>query len=225
MPFLGKQPTSIPLTTSDLADDIVSLAKMAGGTDGNIITYDASGNPAVVATGTSGHFLKSQGSGSVPVFAAGAVNTPAFQARNSADQDIGYTGSFVKITANTELFDTDSKYDNSSNYRFTPTVAGKYYCYANAIFESTSSSNDGNNLVRVYLAIYKNGSAAAYSQINRGGQDYAFKQRSMQVITTLDMDDDDYIELYAMADSGVAGSTRVAADVTGTFFGAYKIIT
>jgi hypothetical protein len=159
------------------------------------------------------------------VTGAGGVNTPAFQARNSADQDIGYTGNFVKITCNTEVFDTDSKYDNSSNYRFTPTVAGKYFCYANAIFEATSSSNDGNNLVRVYLAIYKNGSAAAYSQINRGGQAYAFKQRSMQVITTLDLDADDYIELYAMADSGVAGSTRVAADATGTFFGAYKIIT
>ena len=53
-----------------IADDAITLAKMASGTDGNVITYDASGNPAVVATGTSGHFLKSQGAGSVPVFAA-----------------------------------------------------------------------------------------------------------------------------------------------------------
>ena len=58
------------LDTAHIADDQITLAKMAGGTDGNIITYDASGNPAVVATGTSGHFLKSQGAGSVPVFAA-----------------------------------------------------------------------------------------------------------------------------------------------------------
>ena len=55
-----------------IADDAITLAKMASGTDGNIITYDASGNPAVVAVGTSGHFLKSQGAGSVPVFAAAA---------------------------------------------------------------------------------------------------------------------------------------------------------
>ena len=58
------------LDTAHIADDQVTLAKMAAGTDGNIITYDASGNPAVVAVGTSGHFLKSQGAGSVPVFAA-----------------------------------------------------------------------------------------------------------------------------------------------------------
>ena len=70
MSYIGKQPAKAPLTSSDVADDIITLAKMAGGTDGNIITYDASGNPAVVATGTSGHFLKSQGAGNVPVFAA-----------------------------------------------------------------------------------------------------------------------------------------------------------
>ena len=70
MAFIGKIPAAAALTSSDLADDIITLAKMAGGTDGNIITYDASGDPAVVAAGTSGHFLKSQGAGSVPVFAA-----------------------------------------------------------------------------------------------------------------------------------------------------------
>jgi hypothetical protein len=45
------------------------LAKMAAGTDGNIITYDASGNPAVVATGSSGQLLQSAGAGSPPVMA------------------------------------------------------------------------------------------------------------------------------------------------------------
>ena len=53
-----------------IADNAITLAKMAGGTDGNLITYDASGNPAYVASGTSGHFLKSQGADTVPVFAA-----------------------------------------------------------------------------------------------------------------------------------------------------------
>ena len=30
---------------------------------------------------------------------------------------------------NTEAFDTNSEYDNSSNYRFTPQTAGKYFVY------------------------------------------------------------------------------------------------
>ena len=58
------------VVASDIADDSITLAKMASGTDGNIISYDASGNPVAIATGTSGHFLKSQGAGNQPVFAA-----------------------------------------------------------------------------------------------------------------------------------------------------------
>ena len=68
MSYIGKKPARAALTTSDLADDIVSLAKMAGGTDGNVITYDASGNPAVVATGNDGQVLTSTGAGSPPAF-------------------------------------------------------------------------------------------------------------------------------------------------------------
>jgi hypothetical protein len=72
MPFLGQQPAEVALTTGDLADDIVTLAKLAGGTDGNLITYDTSGDPAAVAVGTAGHVLTSAGAGAVPTFAAGA---------------------------------------------------------------------------------------------------------------------------------------------------------
>lgn len=70
MPYLGKSPARGLVGVNDIDDNAVTLAKMAGGTDGNLITYDASGDPAAVAVGTSGHFLKSQGAGSVPVFAA-----------------------------------------------------------------------------------------------------------------------------------------------------------
>ena len=52
-----------------LADNAVGLAQMAGGTDGNIITYDTSGNPAAVATGSSGQVLTSAGADAVPTMA------------------------------------------------------------------------------------------------------------------------------------------------------------
>ena len=58
------------ITTAAIADDAVTLAKLAHGTDGNLITYDASGAPAAVATGTAGHVLTSAGVGAPPVFAA-----------------------------------------------------------------------------------------------------------------------------------------------------------
>jgi len=49
-----------------LEDNSVTLAKMAGGTDGNLITYDAAGDPAYVATGTVGQVLTSAGAGAAP---------------------------------------------------------------------------------------------------------------------------------------------------------------
>jgi len=52
------------------SDDSVTLAKMASGTDGNLITYDASGNPAAVATGSDGQVLTSAGAGQPPAFEA-----------------------------------------------------------------------------------------------------------------------------------------------------------
>ena len=51
-----------------IADNSISLAKMAGGTDGNIISYDASGDPVAIATGSDGQVLTSTGAGSPPAF-------------------------------------------------------------------------------------------------------------------------------------------------------------
>jgi len=61
------------ITTSAVTDDSVTLAKMAPGTDGNLITYDASGNPAAVATGSAGQILTSAGAGAPPTFATPAA--------------------------------------------------------------------------------------------------------------------------------------------------------
>ena len=44
---------TIGVTGGQIADNAVTLAKMAGGTDGNLITYDASGDPAYVLTGAA----------------------------------------------------------------------------------------------------------------------------------------------------------------------------
>jgi hypothetical protein len=58
-----------------IADDSVTLAKMASGTDGNLITYDASGNPAYVATGSAGQVLTSAGAGQPPSFQTASGGT------------------------------------------------------------------------------------------------------------------------------------------------------
>ena len=58
------------IKTNAIDDDAVTLAKQAAGTDGQIITYDASGNPTAVGPGTDGQVLTSTGAGSPPAFEA-----------------------------------------------------------------------------------------------------------------------------------------------------------
>ena len=58
------------VNTDGVKDDAVTLAKQAAGTDGQIITYDASGNPVAVGPGTDGQVLTSTGAGSPPAFEA-----------------------------------------------------------------------------------------------------------------------------------------------------------
>jgi len=58
------------INSAEIVNNAVTLAKMAGGTDGNIISYDASGDPVAVVTGSSGQVLTSAGAGAPPTFAA-----------------------------------------------------------------------------------------------------------------------------------------------------------
>ena len=94
MPYIGTEPAPQALATGDLGDDIVTLAKMAGGTDGQIITYDASGNPTAVGPGTDGQVLTSTGSGSPPAFEAAASPALSFVSTQvaSSSASIEFTG-------------------------------------------------------------------------------------------------------------------------------------
>ena len=64
------------VTTGKIADNAVTLAKMAGGTAGNLIAYNGSGDPAAVVTGSAGEVLTSNGSGNAPTFqTASSIST------------------------------------------------------------------------------------------------------------------------------------------------------
>jgi hypothetical protein len=99
-----KVPTQLissTIATTQIADDAVTLAKMAAGTAGNLITYDASGDPAAVATGTVGQVLTSGGAGVAPTMQDAAGGTYEFitsvTASNAAsvDFDAVFSGSYT----------------------------------------------------------------------------------------------------------------------------------
>lgn len=78
---------------------------------------------------------------------------PAFLAYMSAATASASTNTPTKIAFNTETFDTNSNFDSTTNYRFTPTVSGYYQVN---LVASISNASSGANTV---LWLYKNGTA------------------------------------------------------------------
>ena len=183
------------------SDDTVTLAKMASGTDGNIISYDTSGNPVAVATGTDGQVLTSSGAGAVCAFedAAGG-NTPMILVHPSSGQAIS-SATNTKVTLDTEIIDTDSTFASD---KWTPAVAGKYYISGNTSINMTSAG--------AYLQanIYKNGSMIAAGQVQTEGTT-ATIMAYVEVIDTADADD--YYELYVRQNTGGSLSTNGGSDL------------
>ena len=78
---------------------------MADGTDGNLITYDASGVPAAVSTGNSGQVLTSAGAGSPPTFAAASSDLVKIQSTTASGSSVDFTSShFDNSTYSSYIF-------------------------------------------------------------------------------------------------------------------------
>ena len=124
MAYIGKSPTPVPLSASDLNDDIISLAKMASGTDGNIITYDTSGNPVAVATGNDGQVLTSAGAGQPCAFeaAGGAWNLISTFTSDGSDATAEFT-SGIDSTYKKYVFEFINIHPETDNVDFTFNVS------------------------------------------------------------------------------------------------------
>lgn len=97
-------------SVQEVADNAITLAKMAHGTDGNLITYDAAGAPAAVATGSSGQVLTSAGAGSPPTFAtlnSMTLGTPVASTSGTTIDFTGIPSGVKRITINFQGISTD----------------------------------------------------------------------------------------------------------------------
>ena len=168
------------------------------------------------------NIMTSDGSGNVTVNATGMKATPAFEAFLTADQ--GYTDNTeTKVQFNSEVFDSDGCYDNATNYRFTPTTAGKYYVYA---LVTTDVTDLTNKLYTGKISIYKNGSTykAVDSMPDYSGSS-GWDIMTQYVFATVVMNgSSDYLEIYAKANGDQNGNFRGNTTLPYTNFGAYKII-
>jgi len=81
----------------------------------------------------------------------GVGGIPCFSAYLSAAQTGITSSTWTKVLCNTEEFDLTAAYDNVTNYRFTPLVAG-YYQVCGSVGVSSASG-----MTRVAAAIYVTG--------------------------------------------------------------------
>jgi hypothetical protein len=132
---------------------------------------------------------------------------PVFSVNNTGSQVIA-TGSPVKVQFNVKLVDTNNNYDSTTNYRFTPTVAGYYQINA-AVRDATGGAN------QIATFIYKNGSSYAQGVSLTSGQ--GASSNISQIVfcngTT------DYIEVYAQQNSG--SNMTIGGDYQRNYFSGY----
>lgn len=167
-----------------------SVVLASGATAGDLITTESFYVSSVLNA-----IPNTAGAVGQTALAAGVAGTgPAFSAYQSVGQTIS-GATYTKIQFQTKIFDTASCYDNVTNYRFTPNVAGYYQLTGNLYFGFSGSAQ---------VAIYKNGSVYVQSRYTTGtGAD-------ITALVYLN-GTTDYAELYVYSSAGFTTNQLVNA--------------
>lgn len=179
---------AIPATIVDAKGDLIAataadtVARLAAGANGRVLVADSTQTAGVKWSG--GH-----------VFRAYRVTSAQSISANT----------WTKIQLNAESFDPDNVFDSTTNYRFTPTLAG-YYRITGGIYYS--GLPDQKN---ARAAIYKNGSI--YSQslaANSGAGDFIPTVSDLVYLNGTT----DYAELYTFQNDASAHNVNNGEDST-----------
>jgi len=189
---------SFAKVTSNLITGATAETSIAGGD--SVLIYDDSA--AALRKMTRTNF----------VAGVGGDNTPSFRASRSTTQSLPDT-TYTKVQLNTEDWDTNSNYDPTTNYRFTPTTSGKYFFTANV-----SMGGDTANLLQFVVAIRKNGTNTITSDTDRRtvGTGYNATEVVSGAITA--NGSTDYFEVFVYRNAG--GTVTI----NGAYFEAFKLI-
>lgn len=135
---------------------------------------------------------------------------PAFSAYASASQTVT-SATVTKVAIDTEQFDTNSNFDPTTNYRFTPTVAGYYQVNGSLRGLATTTFTS----MTVY--IYKNGSAYKRTQLTTTFTAGNASQLSVADVIYMN-GSTDYLELWGNVNgTGTLSFAFGSADATSFF--------
>jgi len=142
-----------------------------------------------------------------------AGSGPAFSAYAQGNQSIS-NSTWTKVTLAYEEFDTASAFDSTTNYRFTPQVAG-YYQINGMIAGNATVTNP----TTVQVAIYKNG--AVYKRYVSVGNATNYQCGGISSVVYLN-GSTDYVELYGWLASSTAVFSGESSYVA-TWFNGYLV--
>jgi len=137
-----------------------------------------------------------------------ATLAPAFTACANADVTIS-DATDTKVTLNREVFDSNSAFDPTTNYRFTVPAGegGKYLIAAGVSFGSTVDME----VVRVHIK--KGGSTIASNEWSCGATYIEQGLLSLTLTCVLDLSATNYVELFGYLDSA-SGTRTIKGDST-----------
>jgi len=189
-------------SASDINDTNGTLNLLNPTAKGSLISASAANTPARLSVGANGETLVADSSTSTGL--KWAPNSgPAFSVYRNGDQSTT-PSAYTKIQFNAESFDTDSCFDSTTNYRFTPNVAGYYQL--NATVTTATAASFG------YPAFYKNGSEYyQFARLQIQGSGISGSTIMYLNGTT------DYAEIFIFCDGAGAGVRGLSA-TAGTLF-------
>jgi hypothetical protein len=143
-------------------DDSNAIQNAIVDAKGDLIAATGADTPARLAVGTNGYGLTADSTASTGLAWTPTYGSTAGFQRGTSNQTIS-ANAWVKIQLNSEDFDTDGSYDPTTNYRFTPKVAG-YYQFNTMIYVVGQTGG-------VNIAIYKNGGFIGLVDFSTVGSD------------------------------------------------------
>ena len=194
---------------------------------GATFTQSGTMNASAITAGTMATARLGSGTADATTFlrgdqtyaSAGETNTPAFIAKFGSNMTSLANGTYVKMEFGSEVYDSGSTYDPTTNYRWTPAVVGKYYLYARVIISAGSTSPS-----QARIAIYKNGSALQYCRWTTAT---TMGDWTVQIaLTDNSTSTSDYYEAYAYQSNATSSTTFTVGDAgNANIFYGYRIIT
>tara|TARA_R100000322_G_scaffold167606_1_gene135786 strand:- start:1 stop:519 length:519 start_codon:yes stop_codon:yes gene_type:complete len=162
-----------------------------------------------------GEITTSSGSGNITI-GSGVIlnsNTPAFRARKTSNQSAA-TGTNVKITFDTEDYDTDNAFTDSK-FTVPSGQAGKY------LFIFFTRIRNAADITSQEWSFYKNGSKEDRISTQHNYTSGDSQYQSYGFSTTLNLSASDYIEVYV--NHNASGAVEINGGTGITIFQGFKI--